>query len=106
MQSKSVKHSGASAADLVDTLLEDIDPKLFALRRVPKLIDQALSSLEKRFYHEFKTKKFVGADHADDRAIELAGEIADEFHIDADGEDFDQLLQKCFNLARIVRPLL
>jgi glycine betaine/choline ABC-type transport system substrate-binding protein len=101
-----VKHSESSAEEVVDALLEDqVDPKEFILERMPSFVDQALSDMEKLFYREYRHGMLKNADHADDRAIEIAGEIASNYRIETAGDPFDQLLQRAFRLGHTVRPL-
>jgi glycine betaine/choline ABC-type transport system substrate-binding protein len=101
-----VKHSEGSAEEVVDALLDDqIDAKEFILERMPSFVDQALSDMEKRFYHEYRHGLLKSADHADDRAVEIAGEVASNYRIETADDPFDQMLQRAFRLGRTVRPL-
>jgi hypothetical protein len=104
MASEFLSRSDDLSEQVVLALLETDDPKGFALS-LPGILDDALAEMERRFYREFKAKKFVGPDHADDRAIEIAGEVSNDYMIDADGEDFDTLLNRAFRLSQSVRPL-
>lgn len=98
--------SGASAVEVVEALLDEvIDPKSFALDKLPSILEDALEALDRRFYAEYRRKKLKNADHADDRAVDMAGEVANDYAIECQGEDFDQLLHRAFKLSRIVRPL-
>lgn len=101
MRRQFVKHSVVSADDIVDALLEAKD---FALE-LPATLDLAMEALEKRFYREFRAKKFVNADHADDRAVEMIGEVANDFFITGD-HDIQRLLERALRLGQKVRPLL
>jgi glycine betaine/choline ABC-type transport system substrate-binding protein len=100
-----VKHSESSAEEVVDALLDQDDPKEFILERMPSYVDQAMSDMEKLFYREYKQGKLRNADHADDRAVEIAGEVASNYRIETAGDPFDELLQRAFRLGRTVRPL-
>lgn len=100
-----MKHSEGSAKEVVDALLDQFDPKEFLLERMPSFMDQALSDMEKVFYREYRQGKIRNADHADDRAIEIAGEVASNYRIETAGDPFDELLQRAFKLGRTVRPL-
>lgn len=93
-----------SADQVVEALLDTVDIKKF-VAKIPCAIDEALLALEERFYREFKLKKFVNADHADDRAVELVGEVCNDFIIETSGSEFDTLLQRAIRLSRNVRPL-
>lgn len=106
MEKQCAKRSGVSAEDVVEALLyESVDPKSFALDRLPGILQDSLEALDRRFYEAYRSRKFRDADHADDRAIEMAGEVANDFAIETEGDDFDQLLQRAFKLSRTVRPL-
>jgi hypothetical protein len=105
MASKSLNHSAALSADqVVEALLDEVDIKTF-VAKIPCAVDEALRALEERFYREFRGKKFVNADHADDRAVELVGEVCNDFIIDSTGTEFDVLLQRAIRLSHNVRPL-
>lgn len=93
-----------SADQVVEALLDEVDVKAF-VAKIPPPIDEALLALEKRFLREYKRKKFVNADHADDRAVELVGEVCNDFVIDTTGSEFNTLLMRAIRLSRNVRPL-
>lgn len=105
MARKCLNRSAALSADqVVEALLDEADIKAF-VQKIPCAIDEALRVLEERFYREFRAKRFVNADHADDRAVELVGEVCNDFIIDSTGTEFDTLLQRALRLAHNVRPL-
>lgn len=105
MASECLKRTGnLSANEVVEALLDEVDVKSF-VQKIPCAIDDALLALEARFYREFRAKKFVNADHADDRAVELVGEVCNDFIIESAGSEFDTLLQRALRLTKTVRPL-
>jgi hypothetical protein len=105
MGKKSLNPTGALSADqVVEALLDEVDVKTFVAKIAPRMAE-ALFVLEKRFYGEFRHKRLVNADHADDRAVELVGEVCNDFLIDATGPEFDTLLQRALRLGQNVRPL-
>jgi hypothetical protein len=105
MVSESLNRSDALSADeVVEALLDEVDVKAF-VARIPPPIDEALLALEKRFCREYNRNKFVNADRADDRAVELVGEVCNDFVIDTTGSEFNTLLMRAIRLSRNVRPL-
>ena len=99
------RSAALSAADqVVEALLDDVDVKSF-VARIPPAIDDALRALEERFNREYKRKKFVNADHADDRAVELVAEVCNDFTIDTTGEEHDTILMRALRLSMNERPL-
>lgn len=105
MERESLNRSAALSADqVVEALLDDVDIKAF-VAKIPCAIDEALLALEARFHREFSANKFVNADHADDRAVELVGEVCNDFIIETSGSEFDTLLQRAIRLSQTVRPL-
>jgi hypothetical protein len=102
---RSLSHSeNLSADEVVEALLGELDIKSF-VAKIPPAIDEALLALEQRFLREYNRKKIVNADHADDRAVELVGEVCNDFVIDTTGSEFNTLLMRAIRLSRNVRPL-
>jgi hypothetical protein len=105
MGSVSLNRSAALSADeVVEALLDGLDVKSF-VAKIPPAIDAALLALEERFNREYRQKKFVNADHADDRAVELVAEVCNDFVIDTTGSEHDTLLMRALRLSMNVRPL-
>jgi hypothetical protein len=97
--------TGALSPDqVVEALLDEVDVKSF-IQKIPSAVDDALLALEERFYREFRSKKLINGDHAEDRAVELVGEVCNDFIIDSTGTEFDTILQRAFRLSNSVRPL-
>ena len=69
-------------------------------------MDETLREIDRRFYGEYRQKKFTGAEQAQDRAMEIACEVAADRRIETDGDDFDRMLQRAVKLGRTLRPLL
>jgi hypothetical protein len=84
-----------TAKGVVDALLEadDFDPKQYADDHLPDLIKAAEHEVEKRFYQEFKAGKLRSFDHMYDRGVEIAGEVATDYHLD-DNVNFEVLIQR------------
>lgn len=93
-----------SANQVVEALLDEDGIKAL-VARIPSVLEEAIQVMEARFYRDFRRKKFVTADHADDRAVELVGEVCNDFLIDQTGQEFNTLLERAIRMSQKVRPL-
>lgn len=106
MERKSVRLS-ENSVELEAPLLSDAsDPKAYILDRLPSILDRSCQLIEDRILKEFKSGKLLSANHADDRAIEIAGEVSHDLRMDPVGAYFDALLEQAFKMSAVLRPLL